>query len=69
MEIEEAFALLEKNILPVSDAEECPLCKAFSRVLYDDIYAPLNVPPFAKSAMDGYAVRAADLTGASKEAP
>ena len=69
MEIEEAVALLEKNILPVSNAQECPLCESFSRVLSDNIYAQINVPPFAKSAMDGYAVRAADLTGASKEAP
>ena len=56
MEIEEAVALLEKNILPVSDAQECPLCESFSRVLSDNIYAQINVPPFAKSAMDGYAM-------------
>ncbi|HXI27584.1 MAG TPA: gephyrin-like molybdotransferase Glp, partial [Vicinamibacterales bacterium] len=39
------------------------------RVAAADIISPLDVPPFARSAMDGYAVVAADTTGASKSAP
>lgn len=34
-----------------------------------EIYSPMMVPPFPKSAMDGYAVRACDVESASKEAP
>ncbi|MBR0032859.1 MAG: molybdopterin molybdotransferase MoeA [Treponema sp.] len=69
MEIEEAVSSLEKNILPVAEAEDCPLCESFSRIVFEDIYASENVPPFAKSAMDGYAVRAEDVFGATKENP
>ena len=38
------------------------LAESAGRVLAVDIFAPLNLPPFANSAMDGYAVRTADLT-------
>src|ERR1700721_1239498 len=34
---------------------------AVARVLFEDVVAPVNVPPFDNSAVDGYAVRAADL--------
>ena len=38
------------------------LAESAGRVLAVDVVAPLDLPPFANSAMDGYAVRAADLT-------
>ena len=41
----------------------------FGRVLAQDIVAPIDTPPFDNSAMDGYAVRAADTIGASDKAP
>ncbi|MFQ2084145.1 molybdopterin molybdotransferase MoeA [Aeromonas veronii] len=43
------------------DSEQLPLPKALGRVLASDIASPLAVPPFDNSAMDGYAVRLADL--------
>ena len=51
------------------EAESCPLGEAFGRVLRQDLVARDPVPPFDCSAMDGYAVRAADLEGASQETP
>jgi molybdopterin molybdotransferase len=48
---------------------EIPLLEALDRVLAADIQAADNVPPFRNSAMDGYAVRAEDLTGCSLERP
>ncbi|MBA3822922.1 MAG: molybdopterin molybdotransferase MoeA [Ktedonobacterales bacterium] len=42
---------------------------ADGRILASDIVSPLNLPPFANSAMDGYALRAADTTQASPDAP
>ena len=39
------------------------LREAAGRVLAQDIVAPVNLPPFDNSAVDGYAVRAADLNG------
>ncbi|WP_421227452.1 molybdopterin molybdotransferase MoeA [Aeromonas enteropelogenes] len=43
------------------DTELLPLPEALGRILADDIASPLSVPPFDNSAMDGYAVRLADL--------
>ncbi|EKP0258960.1 molybdopterin molybdotransferase MoeA [Aeromonas sobria] len=43
------------------DSEQLPLPEALGRVLASDIASPLAVPPFDNSAMDGYAVRLADL--------
>ncbi|MEH0109734.1 gephyrin-like molybdotransferase Glp [Tersicoccus sp. MR15.9] len=46
------------------DAQTVPLAEAGGRVLADDVVADLALPPFANAQMDGYAVRAADLTPA-----
>jgi molybdopterin molybdotransferase len=48
-------------------AEEVPLTAALGRVLAEDAVARESLPPFANSAMDGYALRAADTAGASTE--
>lgn len=50
-------------------AENVPLREAFGRVLAEDFVAVEDLPRFEKSAMDGYAVRAADLVGASQSKP
>lgn len=46
-----------------------PLDQALDGVLAEEIVSPLDIPPWANSAMDGYAARAADVTGASEAAP
>ena len=46
-----------------------PLADALGCVLAGDVVAPEPVPPWANSAMDGYAVRAADLAAASSDRP
>jgi molybdopterin molybdotransferase len=45
------------------DVEEVPIWEARGRVLAADVTAPENVPPWANSAMDGFAVRGADVAG------
>ncbi|HZO91788.1 MAG TPA: gephyrin-like molybdotransferase Glp [Chthonomonadaceae bacterium] len=50
-------------------SERVPLLESLGRVLAEDIAADINVPPFDNSAVDGYAVRAADTAGATPEAP
>ena len=49
---------------PLLADEETPLARAGNRVLAKDIAANRDQPPFPASAMDGYAVRAADVTEA-----
>ncbi len=61
--VDEAFALILERFVPLP-AEERPLLDALGSVLAEDVRAPNDVPPFANSAMDGYAVRAADVAGA-----
>jgi len=52
--------------LPVVDL---PVAECLGLVLAADLRSPLSLPPFDNSAMDGYAVRATDLTGASEQSP
>ncbi len=50
-------------------SESLPLASALSRVLAADVVAPVDAPPFDRSNVDGFAVRAADTAGASDGAP
>lgn len=50
-------------------AEPVAAPDALGRVLATDIAAPTDLPPFTRSAVDGWAVRAADTTGAAADAP
>jgi molybdopterin molybdotransferase len=46
-----------------------PITECLGLVLAEDLVAPVSLPPFDNSAMDGYAVRSADLSGATTEHP
>jgi molybdopterin molybdotransferase len=61
--VEEALARLIAGIEPV-EAEDVSLYDAGGRVLAEDVAATRDQPPFPASAMDGYAVRAADTAEA-----
>ena len=56
-------------VLDPLGAEVVPLAEALGRVLAQDVAAPVDVPGFDRSNMDGYAVRAADTFGAQEERP
>src|SRR4051812_1878202 len=51
------------------ESERVPLDAALTRVLADDVTAPIDVPPFDRANVDGFALRAADTAGASDAAP
>src|SRR3954471_14433664 len=53
----------------VLDPIELQLLDAQGCVLVEDVTVPLSLPPFDNSSMDGYAVRVADIAGASEEFP
>ena len=61
MSVDEAVGIIASRVLPVSDIEMLPITQADGRILAHDIAAPLPLPPFTNSAVDGYAVRSADL--------
>jgi molybdopterin molybdotransferase len=67
--LEEARRLVHEAIVPLVRDETVALDVADGRVLAEDVVAPMDQPPFDRSAMDGYAVRAADVAGATRVAP
>jgi molybdopterin molybdotransferase len=67
--LETARRLLLDAIVPVSSIERVPLAEAGGRVLGRPAIAPIDVPPFDRAAMDGYAVIAEDTFGASHADP
>src|SRR5574341_2614791 len=54
------------DVLP---SQEVALVDALGQVLDEEITAGFNIPPLDNTAMDGYAVRAADTAGATVESP
>jgi molybdopterin molybdotransferase len=62
MSVDEALATVLSAATPLA-GEQVPLGDAVGRFLLADIHAGLDLPPFANSAMDGFAVRAADTPG------
>jgi molybdopterin molybdotransferase len=62
LSVDEARVLIVERLLPVTAVETVVLAEADGRVLAEPIIAPLDLPPFDNSAVDGYAVRHADLS-------
>jgi molybdopterin molybdotransferase len=61
--VDEALAIVLAHT-PALAGEEVLLADALGRVLAEDVAADQDLPPFDRSAMDGYAVRAADAADA-----
>jgi molybdopterin molybdotransferase len=61
MPVAEAERLVGERVAPVCETERVRLREAEGRVLAADLFAPVDLPPFDNSAVDGYAVRAEDL--------
>ena len=61
LHVDEARRLIAQRITPVAATEKVGVCAALDRVLAEDIISPINVPAYDNSAMDGYALRGADL--------
>ena len=68
MTVEVALDHILGQITPL-DSEAIALTEALGRVLADNIQATMNLPPFANSSMDGFAVRAEDTLNAAVDAP
>ena len=66
--VSEASARILARIEPLA-AEPVPLTESLGRVLAERVTSPITIPAWDNSAMDGYAVRAADIAGASESKP
>lgn len=67
--LQEALALVLQAARPIERIERVPLLEASGRVIASPVVAKLDVPPFDRAAMDGYAVRAEDTFGATRHDP
>lgn len=66
--VEEALERILRHFKPL-EPEEAEILESLNQVLAEDVYSDMDIPPFANSAMDGYAVRASDTAGASRDKP
>lgn len=66
--VEEAKRMLLEAVQLI-DTEEIPLEDGLGRVAAEAVYAKEDIPAFDRSPLDGYAVRSADLAGASADTP
>ncbi|HEY8580400.1 MAG TPA: molybdopterin molybdotransferase MoeA, partial [Beijerinckiaceae bacterium] len=62
LSVDEGVRLIVERVQGVPQIERAPLRAADNRILAADVVAAIPLPPFANSAVDGYAVRHADLT-------
>src|SRR3954462_3796883 len=67
MSVDDAVAIIAARVVAVQAIETVTLGQADGRILAQDIAAPLPLPPFTNSAVDGYAVRSADLSGGHEQ--
>ena len=67
--LEEAKKRLESAVRPIARTERVRLEDATGRVAAADVTSPIDVPPFSRSAMDGYAVLSADTVSSTRSAP
>jgi molybdopterin molybdotransferase len=67
--LDEARRRLAAAVRPIARTERVALHAAAGRVAAIDVSSTMDVPPFARSAMDGYAVVAAETIGATRETP
>lgn len=69
IELEFALQIIEESLNQISNTELIKIEEGRGRITGEDIYAPINQPPFNRSPLDGYALRSEDTVGASKKNP
>lgn len=67
--VDDAIDRILDTFKPLADHEKVSLDDALGRVLVEDVPADVDLPPFDTTAMDGYALRAADVARATRDAP
>ena len=67
LSVDEALATLLAGARPVVEVEQVPTMEAVGRVLAQAQISTMDVPPMDNSAMDGYAVRVADLNSPERK--
>ncbi|MEO8562578.1 MAG: gephyrin-like molybdotransferase Glp [bacterium] len=68
LSVQEASAHTLAGVAPLGH-EEVPVRQSLGRILARDVVSPVTLPPWDNASMDGFAVHAADVRGASNDAP
>jgi molybdopterin molybdotransferase len=68
MPVGKARELIRQFLTPITGTQRVPIRDALGRILAEDVLSPANVPAHRNSAMDGWAVRFADLKSAGETA-
>lgn len=66
---QDAKDLVYKYFRPLGLCETVPVDKAAGRIAADDIFSPMDLPPFSRSTVDGYAVRWEDVSTSGNDSP
>lgn len=61
--LQEAYSIVISKSNPTGKTEQVPVAQSLNRVLAQDIISDINMPPFRKTAVDGYACQLADISG------
>lgn len=69
IELEFALQIIKESLKQISITEKIKIEDARDRIIEEDIYSPINQPPFNRSPLDGYALKSDDTIGASKSNP
>jgi len=64
--VSKALELIQQNVIPLG-SETAPISDVAGRILAEDVIADMDLPPFDRSQMDGFAVHSADITHAPVE--
>ncbi|NLL36739.1 MAG: molybdopterin molybdotransferase MoeA [Fretibacterium sp.] len=67
LELEKALEAITEEILPIKDVETVSLEDSRGRILSEDVKAVLDLPPFDRSPLDGYALRSVDVASAAEQ--
>ncbi len=59
--VDDLERIIRERVAPVAETETIPLAQARGRVIAQDVIAPISLPPFDNSAVDGYAIAHASL--------
>ncbi|MGQ4832671.1 MAG: molybdopterin molybdotransferase MoeA [Candidatus Asgardarchaeia archaeon] len=67
--LEDALATIRQEVSAINEIEKVKLDDAIGRVVAEDIFSPADIPPFDRSAVDGYAVKSKDVLSSSYANP
>jgi molybdopterin molybdotransferase len=67
--VDETMDIIDQYFAPIHEPARISITEAVGRILAEDVYSTQQVPPFARATVDGYAVQARTIYGASESMP